>query len=774
MNLDNQLLPNDAYSFDQPTGADADAGHRRHKLHMLLRGRYHWAILLAVVLGLLGAAAGYIKVQPEYSSTAQVRINPTLTTIMQEADDAKLGRQLESYITSEIQRIASTRVLGWASQDARWVRAVGQLEQATSIGMMRNSLKIDHDRRTVDISISFVGSTPQVAMAGAQAVLDAYKRVHVDQDADIESKRYGVLYQLQTQERQEITNLKIRQYELLRDYGTDMALRDEYVSQAEKRRQLEDAAAALQMVDDSQSALGQLLMVDRKLQIMVEMSEQKQREVDLLISQGIGENHRTMKVARAALAILKAEINRYIESGGNLELTPSEGDREETLKAQIEKQKKHVRDLAARIEQLDQINGQIATAQDGLNRKTARIAELRAEESMRGRLVVLSEGDQPIEPYNRKTRAQAAGIGGFGGFVMGFAIMMFIGICDRKLRHADEVECGMPSARMLGILPSLPDNLTDPQQAALAAHAVHHIRTLLQIEQAPNDGGRVFSVTGAAAGSGKTSLSVALGLSFAASSSRTLLIDCDIVASGLTRRLNTIIRPPLGSVLVGQGVLTDEQLAEFEKDIVSSNGQLGQALIKDGRVSEEQIQHAEQIRQGMAIGLLDACSGNDFDRCIAPTDIPNLSVLPIGSAMPHQAGALSPDALRRIIAIARQQFDIVFLDTGPVLGSLEASIAATAADGVIMVVSRGDQKVLAYKSLEHLRSINARIAGMVFNHALDEDMARTSYAATSNSQSRRSGTVATLEVIDPQQSARYGPLISAVVSYGSTTSTIQR
>ena len=61
---------------------------------------------------------------------------------------------------------------------------------------------------------------------------------------------------------------------------------------------------------------------------------------------------------------------------------------------------------------------------------------------------------------------------------------------------------------------------------------------------------------------------------------------------------------------------------------------------------------------------------------------------------------------------------------------------------------------------------------MVFNHALDEDMARTSYAATSMAQSRRSGGIAPLKVIDHDKSLRYGPLVSAVASYGGVENTI--
>ena len=90
---------------------------------------------------------------------------------------------------------------------------------------------------------------------------------------------------------------------------------------------------------------------------------------------------------------------------------------------------------------------------------------------------------------------------------------------------------------LLGILPDLPDRLSDPEQAAIAAHCVHQIRTMLQINGGTEER-RVFAVTSASPGDGKTSLTLALGLSYAACGTRTLLIDCDLVGAGLTARMN--------------------------------------------------------------------------------------------------------------------------------------------------------------------------------------------------------------------------------------------
>ena len=59
------------------------------------------------------------------------------------------------------------------------------------------------------------------------------------------------------------------------------------------------------------------------------------------------------------------------------------------------------------------------------------------------------------------------------------------------------------------------------------------------------------------------------------------------------------------------------------------------------------------------------------------------------------------------------------------LGSIEATPVCAAADGVILTVSRGQQRPLVEKAIQHLMSIGARFAGVVFNRAQARDFARS-------------------------------------------------
>jgi succinoglycan biosynthesis transport protein ExoP len=241
-------------------------------------------------------------------------------------------------------------------------------------------------------------------------------------------------------------------------------------------------------------------------------------------------------------------------------------------------------------------------------------------------------------------------------------VVLIIGMMDRRFRYSDETNSDLGGVPLLGILPNLPDLLTDPEQAATAAHCVHQIRTILQIN-GQNANRQVFAVTSGSPGDGKTSLTLALGLSFAASGSRTLLIDGDLVGGGLTARLN---------------------------------------------VSTEH-------------GILEAMASKEVLSFIRTTDVQDLAILPVGEALGSYTGTIAPAAVRRLVNEARKHFEVILIDTGPVLGSIEASPIAVSADGVILCVSRGQQRPLVDRALAHLQSIGAKLSGVVFNRAQSHD-----------------------------------------------------
>jgi Mrp family chromosome partitioning ATPase len=148
--------------------------------------------------------------------------------------------------------------------------------------------------------------------------------------------------------------------------------------------------------------------------------------------------------------------------------------------------------------------------------------------------------------------------------------------------------------------------------------------------------------------------------------------------------------------------------------------------------------------------------GELLEDCVADTGTPRLWILPMGSAQAEHAASISPEGFRGVLEQARKRFEVILVDTGPVPGSIESSVAVSQTDGVVMCVSRGEQGPLVRRASEHMRDVGARALGIVFNRATPEDFS-SSYGAMSSPSipervREKSGT----------DSSQFGPVAAAV------------
>ncbi|MEI8195159.1 MAG: hypothetical protein WCI73_04550, partial [Phycisphaerae bacterium] len=438
----------------------------------------------------------------------------------------------------------------------------------------------------------------------------------------------------------------------------------------------------------------------------------------------------------------------------------------------LEQTKREASDLGRKVQQIKQLMEQRDDAQKSLTQVVNRIKQLNLEASATGRVTVLSNAGRPLVPFSDPRRQRAAA-GGCVGFAMGFGILLCIGLMDRRGKSLADMEGSFrQSQRLLGVLPTLPDDLADPEQAAFAAHCVHRIRTMLEVGAAGAQR-RVFTITSPMPGDGKTSLALSLGLSFAAADSKTLLIDCDVVGGGLTARMKAIIRRKIGEILKRQGLLTAEQLDEALAAAQKSGQRLGEVVVELGFLTQTDIDQALLLQKESAVGLLDVLDGAPLEECITGTGTPGLWILPLGSARAHLTGQISPKAIRRIIAEARERFDVTLIDTGPLLGSLETSLVAAESDEVILAVARGEQRPLVEKAIDMLHNIDARLAGIVYNRARAEDIESSDFSPSTRLSILRSQPVdmdasATGSTNGASQraagSSRLGPVAGAVIN----------
>ena len=209
--------------------------------------------------------------------------------------------------------------------------------------------------------------------------------------------------------------------------------------------------------------------------------------------------------------------------------------------------------------------------------------------------------------------------------------------------------------------PEVGSPLTGTQTFSIGIEAFRNLRTSL-IWSDGGDALKTLVVTSAAPGEGKTLTAANLAVTLAYDGLNVLLVDCDIRRP----RVHGLFHLP------------------------------------------------------RAPGLMEMLTSHDKPGgpppAIRQTTIARLSVLPCGALPMNAANLLSSTRMRILLEELKQQFDIIVLDTPPVLATADAGIVGSLTDGVLLVVRAGaTDRNAAQRAYQQLANVGARVVGTVLN-----------------------------------------------------------
>ena len=118
------------------------------------------------------------------------------------------------------------------------------------------------------------------------------------------------------------------------------------------------------------------------------------------------------------------------------------------------------------------------------------------------------------------------------------------------------------------------------------------------------------------------------------------------------------------------------------------------------------------------IGLTSYLSGNekDLNNIVFKTEVKNLDVIPSGIIPPNPSELLSSKKMKDTIKELSEKWDIVLLDSPPLVAVTDAAILSKFTDKLVIVVMPGKTDRQAFShSIESLRNIDQPISGLVFN-----------------------------------------------------------
>jgi capsular exopolysaccharide synthesis family protein len=118
------------------------------------------------------------------------------------------------------------------------------------------------------------------------------------------------------------------------------------------------------------------------------------------------------------------------------------------------------------------------------------------------------------------------------------------------------------------------------------------------------------------------------------------------------------------------------------------------------------------------VGLTSILLGeHTLEQALVPVPgVDRLTLLPAGPIPPNPAEVLNGDQVRDIVGRLREQFDLVLIDSPPVLPVTDAAILSQYADATLMLAAAGQtRRADLHRAAEKLDQVGATILGIVLN-----------------------------------------------------------
>ena len=274
--------------------------------------------------------------------------------------------------------------------------------------------------------------------------------------------------------------------------------------------------------------------------------------------------------------------------------------------------------------------------------------------------------------------SQFLGLGAFLGGFVGLALGYIVEMADRSFRKPEDIirEFGIP---IVGHIPYMQesklrkipkDTVIDRTIVSLhlprsrPAEAYRTVRTAVCFS-ALGSAHRVIQVTSPAAGDGKSTLTMNFAVSLAHSGKKTIIIESDFR------------RPKV------------HKLAGVDN----------------------------------SVGVVDVLRGNaEIEDAIQETELEGFYVMPCGSRPRNPSELITRPEYEQLLAVLREKFEYVIIDTPPVLVVTDPCSVAPRVDGVILCVRLNRHtRDFGRRALEQLRDVGANMTGIVVNGVEETD-----------------------------------------------------
>ena len=671
--------------------------------------KYKWGILgLAFVSGLVATLVAY-NMTPVYQSTASIMIQnekPKILSIHeiyadQGPNDDFLQTQIEILKSRQIAErvvakldLAKNPLLDPRQQKPslwrKWFPSSRDDQKLTDEAVSKmiaseieSGLKIEPVRNSTVVKISFDSPDKTLAARIPNAVADAYiesdleAKVQMTQKANewLSQRMAGLRSKLEASE-QALQDYRVKANIVdtkgIALNGAGKQLDEISTNLINARQRLAEAAAAY---DQVKSLRGEQVsayesvpaVLKNPLFIQAKEAESKAEQKVAELSQRYGAMHPKMIAARsdlnAAKNNLKLQINAVVGAiQKEYEMARANEAAAEEAQSQV---RSDIQNMSKKEFQLNVLQRDVDSNRQLYDLFMNRAKEMNVGANLQSTIARIIDPSLPSgQPYKPK-KATIIGIAVALGVILGVMLAFLLEYLDNTVKNREDVE-NKVGVGVLGMVQLLDKDVKEPKRAFIEnqgsefSESIRSIRTGVLLSALDNPH-KVIMVTSSIPQEGKSTISVNLAFALG-QMKKVLLLEADLR------------RPSIGKVL-----------------------------------------HDDPG----APGLLDFLAGtSDLKNCIHKTESQNVFLMPSGQLLTNPLELLSSRRFSDMLEKLSETFDMVVIDSPPVVSVSDSLVLSKHVSAVAYVVKADETPYqLARSGIRRLMEFNAPVLGVILNCA---------------------------------------------------------
>ena len=702
-------------------------------LRSMWKAAWRWRSLIVWTTVILTVAAIVViyRLTPEYTASTQVLTGIQQVKIQDILSELKTGGEIEVNATEmgiiKSRKLAEKTVaklslendpefnpalrapglmsrlvsglrplLSWVNGEAAKERPGENDDLTSTIDTFLGKLKVSSDGRSRVITISFSSVNPATAAQVANTLADAYiverldqkfeatrraniwlsdrlntlrQELQVSEDAVEKFRNANGLLRTQQPVGQAGQNVTLTMQQMAQVSAEAITARTKYLEAQSRLAQLQRTGITrgggnidVAMKDDSILEVLQSPVIQN---LRAQEADAQRREADLTAH--FGDKYPSVVNIRAEVAGIRGkiqtEVNRVVEALKNEVATQQA--REQSLNAMLNKMKSDAAHNDIAEVQLRDLERQAQANRTLYENFLTRFKQTESDDSFQQpEASIISRAPVPVLPsFPQKTVLILLSV--LTSFLIGWVLALVCENLDVAIRSMDQIR-GLLKVNALGMVPALagirraignsrPENEVMDRPLSAYTEAIRSIHTnlmLADVDRRP----RLVLVTSALPGEGKSTMAMSLAQTVARSGQRVVVVDGDLRRPSLHRLAGIAHKPGLIEWLLGRSAA---------EEIIYSGGPGG------------------------------------------------VDVIPAGSQPQLPPNLLSSDRFRLLLHGLTERYDMVILDSAPVLAVSDTRVLAALAERTLFVVRwASTSRKVAASALHQLFEAGADVAGV--------------------------------------------------------------